>query len=81
MNRKSIGGALDMNAYSALANKPVNAPVPIEYWLGDGPAVRAGLAALERLAILLDHAGLSDVAQERACNWIGEARAALERFG
>jgi hypothetical protein len=60
--------------------KPVNASVPIEYWHGDGPAIRAGLAALERVAILLDHAGLSDVAHERACNWISEVREALERF-
>ncbi len=52
----------------------------VDYWNGDGEAIRRGLAAFERLAILLEHVGLSEVASERAAIWLRDSRAALQRF-
>lgn len=52
----------------------------VEFADGDAAAVSSGLDAIERLTILIDYAGLSDIALERAQRWLGEAGSALMRF-
>lgn len=69
-----------MSAAAPLADAHHHLVREVAYWERDFAAIEQGLAALDRLQILVEHASLSEEAYESAITWIEHSRSALQRF-